>query len=270
MSGKLVIESVPLDSIHPHTQNPRLGDIAAIADSLKTLTQYKPIVVREETNEILAGNQTYAAAKKLGWDEIQVVHISVNDTDAKRIVLADNRTHDLGAYNDPLLANLLQDVMAEDVDLLDGTGYTEGEVEALLASTVTDVEVPTEVDEEEVGTAVAALNRMLPATEEQEARAGSISGLSPEELPEIEDASVGGELVPEPPPPSDPVEFIFARIGEVRFKIHREAWEALYDSLLEGVGKAPHEVLYAVAGRLGLSEDDVEPVALQGPESWRG
>lgn len=271
---KLEIVEVGLDEIRPHTQNPRLGDIKAIAESLQTYSQYKPIVVREETGEILAGNQTYAAAKMIGWQEISVVYISVSDIDAKRIVLADNRTHDLGAYNDPLLANLLQDLMVEDVSLLDGTGYSADEVDDLLNSTLTDIEIETEVSEEERDTARAAIDRLFPVTEQQKSqgdgphpslKAEEDAAINPDELvTETNALSTPNTEVDVPSPP--PVEeFVLFRFGDIRAKVPKTEFDSWRANLEE-------DDAFTLATNylksMGFAVDSVMPFEMDGPETW--
>jgi ParB-like chromosome segregation protein Spo0J len=120
------VASVPINSLEAYPTNPRRGDIDAIALSLKAHGQYRPIVVQYGTNYIIAGNHTYKAAKKLGWKKIKITYIEVDETTARRIVLADNRLTDLAGYNEPLLKSLLQ-ALPE----LDGTGFTQSEVDIL-------------------------------------------------------------------------------------------------------------------------------------------
>lgn len=120
-------EVVPLTDLKPYPKNARIGDVKAIAESLEVNGQYRPIVVNKRTNEILAGNHTWKAAKELGWKKIAVAWVDVNDEQARRIVLADNRTHDLGMYDNDALANLLLSLNGD----LEGTGYTEWDVENL-------------------------------------------------------------------------------------------------------------------------------------------
>jgi DNA modification methylase len=134
-----------VDALHPFHTNPRRGDVAAIAASLEATGQYKPIVVNAGTltgrpDEVLAGNHTLAAARSLGWDRLDVVVLDVDDATANRIVLADNRTADLGTYDDVVLAELLG---ATD---LTGTGYDDGDLTALLRRTRTVVHL-TDVDD---------------------------------------------------------------------------------------------------------------------------
>jgi ParB-like chromosome segregation protein Spo0J len=77
-----------------------------LQNRLEINKQYRPIVVQKSTNKILAGNHTWLAAQSLGWEEIAVVYVDVDDVAAKRIVLADNRTNDLADYDGQILAEL--------------------------------------------------------------------------------------------------------------------------------------------------------------------
>lgn len=113
-------------------RNPRRGNVDAIAESLRVNGQYRAIVVNlgRKTGrplEVLAGNHTLQAAIQLGWDTITATTVDVNDQEAARIVAADNRTADLGDYDNEELNALLRSL-----DDLDGTGYTDDDLEALL------------------------------------------------------------------------------------------------------------------------------------------
>lgn len=118
---------VPIDSINPREGNPRQGDLGVIKESLEINGQYRPIVVNKKTNEILAGNHTYQAAKELGWSEIAATWVEATEEEASRIVLVDNRANDLSTYDDDLLAREL-----ESLDLLLGTGYLQSDLDDLL------------------------------------------------------------------------------------------------------------------------------------------
>lgn len=131
----LAMKKARLADLTPYPGNPRRGNVAAIAESLESNGQYRPIVVQKSTNVILAGNHTAEAAESLGWTTIHAVFVDVDDEQAKTIMLADNRTSDLAEYDETLLAELLNDMSA-----LGGTGYSaddlaeiEAELEAALA-----------------------------------------------------------------------------------------------------------------------------------------
>lgn len=98
--------------------NPRRGNVSVIAESLKANGQYKPVVVQKSSRKILTGNHLVKAAARLGWTTVECNVIDVDDETAKRIVLADNRTSEVGGIDNKDLAELLGDVSD-----LTGTGY---------------------------------------------------------------------------------------------------------------------------------------------------
>jgi hypothetical protein len=128
----LAVTSAAVSELRTYHQNPRQGDVSAIRESLRVNGQYRPIVVNRGTytgrpSEVLAGNHTLLAARDEGWSEIAACWVDVDDDQAKRIVLADNRTADLGDYDEQALAGLL-----DGLPDLEGTGYTDEDLAALL------------------------------------------------------------------------------------------------------------------------------------------
>jgi ParB-like chromosome segregation protein Spo0J len=119
---------VPIDGLVPYGNNPRRGNVDVIVESLGIHGQYRPIVVRTKTFEVLAGNHTLAAARELGWTEIAATFVDVTDDEAARIVLVDNRAADLGAYDDQVLADLLGSLPDTA-----GTGFSDDDLAVLLA-----------------------------------------------------------------------------------------------------------------------------------------
>lgn len=124
---------LPVEELVPYHENPRRGDVDAIAESLQVNGQYRAIVVNRGThtgrpNEVLAGNHTLQAAKALGWDTITAHLIDVDDTAARKIVLVDNRTNDVSTNDDHQLLELLR----QSPDL-EGTGYTPEDLDDLVA-----------------------------------------------------------------------------------------------------------------------------------------
>lgn len=122
---------VPVESLRHYGKNPRHGDVELIAESLRINGQYRPVVVNSRTNEVLAGNHTLRAVKHLGWSEIAATFVDVDEDQAARIVLVDNRANDVATYDDTALAGLLDDLGAGN---LEGTGFSDGDLSALIAS----------------------------------------------------------------------------------------------------------------------------------------
>lgn len=144
--------AAPIAELHELDGNPRKGDVQAVARSLQRFGQRKPIIARADTGEIVAGNHTWKAAKKLGWNSIAVLFVSDDEATAKAFALADNRTADLGEYDNEALVEMMEYVLDADEELLHAASFTEADIDALLAESTggmgqdadEDVEVPAE------------------------------------------------------------------------------------------------------------------------------
>lgn len=121
---------IRVDTVEPFPGNPREGDVGAIAESLRRFGQQKPIVVQESTRYIVAGNHLWRAAVALGWEEIAANVVPMDDKTAEAFLIADNRTSELGSYDEDALGALLRKIAAE--GNLRGTGYDGDDVDAFL------------------------------------------------------------------------------------------------------------------------------------------
>jgi len=139
------IELVNIDDLDLDPRNARKHDaknLKAIADSLEQFGQRKPIVVWGKT--VVAGNGTMAAARSLGWTEISIVRVpdDWSSDQVKAYALADNRSAELAAWDEQVLASqLLELQQAEfDVELL---GF---EIPVELLQDVVEDEIPEQVE----------------------------------------------------------------------------------------------------------------------------
>jgi DNA modification methylase len=121
----------PVAELHLLAGNPRRGDVDAVARSLERFGQRKPIVARRD-GTVVAGNHTLQAVQRLGWPEIAVVWVDDDDATAKAFALADNRTAELGSYDDEALAAMVAEVGAVDMELVGAAGYSDADLAALL------------------------------------------------------------------------------------------------------------------------------------------
>jgi len=126
------ITNTPTQELTTHPDNPRHGDIGAITTSIEQNGWYGTLVAQRSTSRVLVGNHRLVAAIGLGLAEVPVYWVDCDDDEARRILVADNRTSDLAAYDEPGLASLLQAVMAS-TDGLVGTGYDGDDLDELLA-----------------------------------------------------------------------------------------------------------------------------------------
>lgn len=108
----LTLERVPISMLRPHPENPRRGDVGAIAESIQRRGQYRPVVVNRGTltgrpMEILAGHHITRALESLGRDTAWITLVDYNDEQAREVLLFDNRSSEMGSYDTAALYALL-------------------------------------------------------------------------------------------------------------------------------------------------------------------
>lgn len=164
--------AVPPSILRNYHRNPRKGNVDSVVASLKAHGQYRPITANIGThtgrpNEVLAGNHTLKAFRKLAadqpddarWNAILVHWVDVDEDQAKRIVLADNRTSEKGTYDNKALADLLADVSHD----LTGLGYTAEDLDAIGSARLgADIEVDLGLDDDEDEPAAESAGRGNP------------------------------------------------------------------------------------------------------------
>ena len=137
MAEPLSITYTNVAEIEPHPENANIGNVEAIVESIRTNGYYAPIIVQASTGYILAGNHRYKAMLELHMAEVPVVFMDVDDEQAKRIMIADNRTTRLGHDDPEALLAILEELGESDIGLI-GTGYTASDVDRLIATLDTD------------------------------------------------------------------------------------------------------------------------------------
>ncbi|MCC7173376.1 MAG: DNA modification methylase [Planctomycetes bacterium] len=125
--------------------NPRLNDAAVphVAASLRRFGWQQPLVAKP-SGELVAGHTRLKAAHQLGMTQVPVVRFTGTDLDATAYSIADNKTHEYAAWDEPALAELLQHLRAE--DSLDGVGFDPADIDELLAEL--DAKTPREVNDD--------------------------------------------------------------------------------------------------------------------------
>lgn len=128
---------VPLRRIKLNADNPRIiydAEFNDLVESLKTapwMLQFKPLLL-DDDGTILAGNQRYRAAKKLGLKEIPAVYARDLTDEQKRELIVKDNTH-FGKWNTEDLANSWSDLPLEQwgvaMDIPDQKPYEERKIE---------------------------------------------------------------------------------------------------------------------------------------------
>jgi DNA modification methylase len=117
--------------------------MAAIEASLRRFGQAEPLVVQKATGRVIGGNGRLVAMQKLGWQEAEIVELDIDDVTATALAIALNRTGELAEWDEPVLAQLLQQLRAGDA--LDGVGFDDASIDALIAEL--ELESAQEVDD---------------------------------------------------------------------------------------------------------------------------
>jgi len=156
-SRKLEIKYVPINDVKPWDRNPKKHNKKAIVESLKRFKPTQPILVQKGTGLIIAGHGRLEAFKELGYKEIPIIELEMNDAEARAYALVDNQTVIAGGWDEDLLKINIQDLKLE-LPELDMTifGFSDkqtgkkGEeddfdVDAALASDVEPITKPGDV-----------------------------------------------------------------------------------------------------------------------------
>lgn len=116
-------QTVGIGDVKPHPENPNLGNVPLLMESLRVLGQYTPILVQASTGHIIAGNTTWKAAKALGWSRISVSYRRCDDDEALALMLEDNRTADAATVDETAVY-----AIAQTLPTLEATGYAEADL----------------------------------------------------------------------------------------------------------------------------------------------
>lgn len=125
-------EQVALDTLKPLERNPRRHpekQLVELEKSLAQFGQYRPLVVDEE-GTVLAGNGLHQALVRTGQTTATVIRLAgLTDQQRTKLILADNRTADLGNDNPDIIEELLREL-----DDYDVPGYDAAVLKELLAT----------------------------------------------------------------------------------------------------------------------------------------
>ncbi len=134
----MLFEHVGTDAVHTNPRNARKHSAQQNELLLKSIQKYgltKPIAV-DENYQILAGENTYLALKKLGVPEIPVVrHLGLTPHDKRAVALADNRIAELAKWDEDKLHFELRDLSDPSTELsfdLGVLGFASFEADAIV------------------------------------------------------------------------------------------------------------------------------------------
>jgi len=146
--GEVRIEYMPLSKLRRWPRNPKDHDLGTLHQSISRFGFVSPIIIDERTGKLVAGHgrldvlqqkkvageKPPARIKEVGdeWYVPVIRGISFNsDEEAEAYAIADNRTTELGGWDEVRLAEVLSDLAA--ADALEGVGWDADDIDALLA-----------------------------------------------------------------------------------------------------------------------------------------
>lgn len=150
----LRIEYMPLSELVRAPRNPKEHHVQAIAESVERFGYVSPLILDDATGKLVAGHgrldalQAMKAQGRAAPERVQVHDgewlvpvvrgVSFgNAAEAEAYLVADNRTTELGGWDEVVLADVLSDLAAQET--LEGTGWDSEEVDNLIAAQIKDV-----------------------------------------------------------------------------------------------------------------------------------
>lgn len=152
----LAIEYVNPDELHPHPNNINEGDVGDLIMSIRAHGFFQPIGAQRDTNTIIFGKSRWRAGTIVRgfirqgdtfwarWsrargdmETLPVVYYDVNDEEAVRMMLVDDRARDRAQTDRAGLADLLLDLDQTTTRRLFGTGYDQGDLNRLVGGLAT-------------------------------------------------------------------------------------------------------------------------------------
>ncbi|NOT01779.1 MAG: ParB N-terminal domain-containing protein, partial [Phycisphaerales bacterium] len=144
------IRTVRIDEIHTDPTNARRHgekNLDAIGASIRTFGQVEPLVIQKSSGRVIGGNGRLEVLRRGGAAECDVVEVDLDDTQARALSLALNRTSELAEWDDDALASALSYLKLENVDL-GSLGFDDVDLSELLdMPEVIEDEIPEPPDE---------------------------------------------------------------------------------------------------------------------------
>jgi len=124
-----------VDALTPDPKNARKHPEVQIAQIAKAIEEFGVVdkTVVRPNGQIIGGEGRWLALKRLGHDEVDCRIIAgLAESQYRRLALALNKIGDNSRWDDDVLAQLLGE-LREEGDPLDGIGFSDREIEKLLA-----------------------------------------------------------------------------------------------------------------------------------------
>lgn len=126
---KMELEKANLNDLILPDYNPRQitdDEMEKLKTSITEFGYIDPIIVNKYNNHIVGGNQRANALKKLGYNEVDIVYVNIDDINKEKALnIALNKIS--GDWDEELLAIALEEIELSDVDI-SLTGFNDIEL----------------------------------------------------------------------------------------------------------------------------------------------
>lgn len=134
------VRELPITELRPWAKNARIHSKKQIAQIAASITEFgftNPVLI-DGSHNILAGHGRVEAAKLLGWKTVPCLRIDHMTAKQKRAyIIADNKLALNAGWDEDLLAEELQALLAEDIRFdISLTGFSIAEVDRLIEDVV--------------------------------------------------------------------------------------------------------------------------------------
>jgi len=138
------VEQIPVSDLIPYARNARThsdAQVAQIAGSIQEFGFCNPVLI-DRANGIIAGHGRVRAADLLKLQTVPCIRLDhLTDAQKRAYILADNRIALSSGWDEAMLANELQDLHADEIDL-GLTGFDADELGKLLGLDDEEIDLP--------------------------------------------------------------------------------------------------------------------------------
>ena len=142
------INVVNIDTLIPAEYNPRIElkpgmpEYEKLKNSIQEFGYVEPIIVNDRTGKVIGGHQRINVLKDLGYKEVEVVHVDLDDAHEKALNVALNKIS--GNWDAEKLEDLLRDInLNTDLDV-EFTGFDNDELATIFGGSV---DLPEDLDD---------------------------------------------------------------------------------------------------------------------------
>ena len=142
------INTININTLIPAEYNPRMElkpgmpEYEKLKNSIQEFGYVEPIIVNDRTGKVIGGHQRINVLKDLGYKEVEVVHVDLDEAHEKALNVALNKIS--GNWDAQKLEDLLRDInLNTDLDV-EFTGFDSDELDTIFGGSV---DLPEDLDD---------------------------------------------------------------------------------------------------------------------------